>query len=284
MFRKISLAGIALLFALTGCTVHFQSPVQMVTPGPDVTDTIKIPVPDAQDPAELKLVFGAGKMTLAPGAEDLVNGTATYNIPEFKPEVREENGTITLQQGDNNVSVPNMNDVKNEWDLKLGSTPVDLTINAGAYEGDFELGGLALSGLTVQDGAADVRLNFSEPNKTKMGVLRYETGASNVNIKGIANSHATSVIFKSGAGNYTLDFSGELVNDMSVTVESGMSYMTLIIPNGMAAEVTVDSGLSNVNFGAGWEHHGDTYTRRGDGPKLVIVVKMGAGNLDLQNQ
>jgi hypothetical protein len=282
MFRKIFLAGMALLFALTGCTVHFQSPVQMVTPGPDVTDTIKIPAPDS-NPAQLKLVFGAGKMTLAPGGENLVNGTATYNVAEFKPEVREEDGTTVLQQGDNNVSVPNMDDIKNEWDLKLGGMPIDLTINAGAYEGDFELGGLALSGLTVQDGAADVRLDFSTPNKTEMGVFRYETGASNVNVKGIANSHAASVIFKSGAGNYTLDFSGELLDDMSVTIESGMSNMTLIIPDGMAAEVTVDSGLSNVNFDSGWEHHGDTYTSKGNGPKLVIVVKMGAGNLDLQD-
>jgi hypothetical protein len=283
MFRKFTLAGVTLLFALTGCTVRFQSPVEVVTPGPDVTDKIAIPVPDEKGPIDLKLVFGAGKLTLAPGGEDLVNGTATYNIAEFKPEVREEEGTIILQQGDNSVSVPDMKDVKNEWDLKLGKTPIDLTINAGAYEGEFELGGLALAGLTVQDGAADVEMSFSEPNQAEMGVFRYETGASNVTIKGIANSHAATVIFKSGAGNYTLDFSGELLDDMTVTIESGMSNLTLIIPDGLAAEVTVESGLSNVNFGSGWKQDGDSYTHAGDGPKLIILIKMGAGNLDLQD-
>jgi hypothetical protein len=37
--------------------------------------------------------------------------------------------------------------MKNEWDLKLGSAPMDLVISAGAYDGTIELGGLALKSL-----------------------------------------------------------------------------------------------------------------------------------------
>ena len=42
---------------------------------------------------------------------------------------------------------------------------MDLTINAGAYQGDFQFGGLSLTGLTVKDGAASVDLDFNKPNR-----------------------------------------------------------------------------------------------------------------------
>jgi len=58
------------------------------TPGPEVTDEIAVAVPDA-DETRLKISFGAGELTLSPGGEDmLVEGTATYDVPNFKPEIR----------------------------------------------------------------------------------------------------------------------------------------------------------------------------------------------------
>ena len=93
--------------------------------------------------------------------------------------------------------------------LKLGETPMELEINAGAYQGQYEFGGLALTGLTIKDGASDVDLSFSEPNRTEMSVFRYETGASNVELTGLANANFSTLIFNGGAGDYTLDFSGD---------------------------------------------------------------------------
>ena len=87
---------------------------------------------------------------------------------------------------------------------------MDLTIAAGAYEGNLELGGLALKSLTVKDGASHVDLSFPEPNQTEMSILRYETGASDVKLTGLANANFSTLTFSGGAGNYTLDFSGEL--------------------------------------------------------------------------
>ena len=66
---------------------------------------------------------------------------------------------------------------------------MDLTIESGAYDGTFEFGGLSLNNLTIKDGAANVELAFSEPNLVEMSTFRYETGASDVKMSGLANAN-----------------------------------------------------------------------------------------------
>jgi hypothetical protein len=158
---------------------------------------------------------------------------------------------------------------------------MDLTISAGAYKGEFELGGLALKSLNISDGASNVELLFSEPNLVAMSEFRYATGASNVTMKGLANSNFKTFIFNSGAGNYTLDFSGKLQQPATASIDSGLSDMTIVIPQGMNVSVTVDSSIADVSFGDGWTQKGKVYSQNGEGPLLTIIINMGAGNLRL---
>lgn len=249
------------------------------TPGPTVTDEITVAVPRS-DEARLKISFGAGELKISPGADDfLVDGTATYNIPNFKPEIIEDDGSIEIVQGD--FKTVNVTDLRNEWDLWLGDTPMELEIKAGAYKGDYEFGGLALTDLTIKDGASDVNLSFSESNQTEMSVFRYETGASNVELTGLANANFSTMIFNGGAGDYTLEFSGDFQQDATARVETGFGDLKLIIPEDVDARITVEGGAVNVNHSSGWGQSNKTYTQEGSGPTLTIIVKMGAGNVTI---
>ena len=249
------------------------------TPGPEVTHGITVEVPDTDEP-RLKISFGAGELTLSPGAADmLVEGTATYDIPNFKPEVIQNGGDVEIKQGQ--LKSLNVSNFKNEWDLKLGETPMELEINAGAYQGHYEFGGLALTDLTIKDGASDVNASFSEPNPTKMSVFRYETGASSVKLTGLANANFSTLIFNGGAGDYTLDFSGDLRQDATVRSETGFGNLLLVIPRGVDARVTIEGGPVNVNHSSGWSQSDHTYTQEGSGSTLTIIVKMGAGNVTI---
>ena len=268
------------ILALTVLACGISTP-EPPTPSPEVTDEINVKYPDSKE-VNLNLKFGAGELTLNPGADVLVNGTATYNFKELKPEIVEEDGDVIVRVGNGNVNIiPNLNNLKNEWDLELGSEPMNLSIDSGAYDGKFEFGGLALTRLDISDGAASVELSFSELNQAEMSTFTYSTGASNVKLTGLANANFSLMDFSSGAGDYTLDFSGELQRDASVKVSTGLSNMILVIPEGVNAEVTVEGGLSNVSAGPGWERSGKTYTQSGEGPTLIIIVEMGAGNLTL---
>lgn len=281
MFRKLFPVMLILALLVTACDFHISLPIS-VTPGPTVTDEISVPLPDSARPVDLTLAFGAGTLNISPGASALVSGTATYNVPDFKPTVTVNGSTVRVEQGNYKLTgIPDFSNIKNEWDLKLGAAPMDLTVEAGAYKAEYEFGGLALTNLTVKDGASGVKLAFSTPNQAEMSTLRYETGASNVTLSGLANANFAMLKFNCGAGNYTLDFSGEFKRDASVSVETGVSNMTLVIPAGVPVQLTVESGLSNVSVPEGWARNGNVYTQSGSGPTLTIIVEIGAGNLTI---
>jgi hypothetical protein len=278
MNLKIILAILVLALASMACGFSIDLP-ERPKAGPEVEESITVADPKS-DETRLTLSFGAGKLTLSPDpqGENLVEGTALYNVEDLQPKIQKNGGSIEIRQGDFK-SLPLFEDMKNEWDLKLNDTPLDLTVEAGAYEGNLELGGLALHSLTVQDGASHVDLSFTEPNQTEMSVLRYQTGASDVKLTGLANANFSTLMFSGGAGNYTLDFSGELQRDAVVTVESGLGILSLIIPEDVDAIVTVESTAVNINHGSGWKQNGQEYTQSGSDFTLTIVVKMAAGNL-----
>jgi len=275
---KIIVAILVLALASMACGFSIDLP-ERPKAGPDIEESISVADPQS-DETRLTLSFGAGKLTLSPDpqAKNLVEGTALYNVDDLKPKIQKSGDSIEIRQGDFK-RLPLFEDMKNEWDFKLSDSPLDLTVQAGAYEGSLELGGLALKSLTVQDGASHVDLSFSDPNQTEMSVLRYETGASDVKLTGLANANFSTLTFSGGAGNYTLDFSGELQRDAVVTVESGLGNLSLIIPEDVDTEVTLESTAVNINHSSGWAQNGQTYTQHGSGSTLTIVVKMAAGNL-----
>jgi hypothetical protein len=114
-----------------------------------------------------------------------------------------------------------------------------------------------------------------------MPVMRYETGASSVTLSGLANANFSSLMFTGGAGDYELDFSGELQQDATVNIEVGAGSVQLIIPKDVKAKVTMDGALVSVDNSSSWAQSGDVYTQSGSGPTLTIIIKMAAGGLTI---
>lgn len=288
MVRKtfLLLAITALALAGLGCRVTMNIPVQKISTGPMQTETIQI-APLDQAIVDVDLEFGAGDLKIVPGsAEYLVSGKATFNVEEFKPVIKIDENRVYLETGNFEVNgfpnATNVEDIENRWDLALGNFPMNLSIKAGAYQGDYELGGLSIKNLEISDGAADVDVRFSTPNLVVMDSLRYTTGASNVSLFGLGYANFTSFIFRSGAGEYLLDFRGGFLRDSVVTIESGVSQVTLMMPEGVNAKVIFKGGLVNIDSSGAWEKSGDQYVLDGSGPVVTINVDMGAGNLILR--
>ncbi len=287
MNRKMILVPIVILAVVSlACSVTFNLPNTQVKTGPTVTENINIPpLADKTATANVTLSFGAGKLNLQPGsAYALVSGTATYNVTDFKPVITSNSSDISMEQGNLKLNgLPTLNsNVINEWDLSLGTSPMNLVIKAGAYQGNFELGGLSIHSLDVTDGASKVDLSFSKPNLVEMTTLKYTTGASEVSVKGLGDANVSDVTFSSGAGSYTLDFSGKLQRDMTVSIESGVSSVTVIVPTGVPVVLSNESSLVSVNTSGAWGQVGNTYQLSGSGYKITIQAKMGAGSLKLE--
>lgn len=280
MRTKMVLA--ALFFALFSLACNFSVfPPKPLTPQPVRTEAVLIPKPDARD-VRLRISFGGGKLKLVPGGDALVEGVATYSYPYIKPVIDVDGADVHLRTGDVEFGVlPTLDKFENTWDLDLGRMPMSLAIYAGAYQGEYELGGLALQSLTIKDGAANVSLAFSEPNQVEMSTFQYKTGASEVQLSGLANANFTFFDFTSGAGDYKLDFSGRLQRDASAKISSGFSNLMLQIPRGVNAVVTVNSSAANVSAGSVWNRVGNVYKQEAGGPTLTCIIEIGAGNLTL---
>ena len=280
----IFIAAIAVTTMACGFNVNLPLTTDIKT-GPTVTEEILVLDPDPEaNSVDVEIAFGAGELFIDPGAEALIEGTVFYNVEDFRPKVETTIDKVEISTGNLEIEgFPNFNNqIENTWNLRLGERPIDLKIMAGAYAGDYEFGGLALTNLQITDGAADVKLNFSEPNKAALDNFRYDTGASNVILTNLGNANLRAMRFQGGAGNYELDFSGEMQSDAAVTIETGLSSLTVFVPGDLNVSVRVDSGLTNIEAQGSWGQSGAVYTHNGTGPCLEITIKIGAGNLILK--
>ena len=285
---KISLIISVLILISMACSFNVDVPITTEIKTGE-TKEYKIDVPlfdDMDEPTQITLGFGAGELNLTNGSVDnLVSGKATYNVMDLEPEISISENEVKIVTGRLEIDgIPNFNQkVKNVLDLSLGNSPIDLEIKAGAYLGDFELGGLSLNNLHISDGAAEVEVNFHQPNIVEMDTLRYETGASNIILKNLSNANFGTMIFQSGAGDYELDFSGELQRAAKVFIETGLSNLKITVPETTNVELDIEGGLTNTTLRGNWIHSGNQYKNPADGPTIHIVLEMNAGNLILDH-
>jgi serine/threonine protein kinase len=256
--------------------------------GPTQVKEIFVPAPDGSDPIEVDLKFDTGGLFLAPGAKaGLIEGTATFNVPQLEPRLITSSGIIRLEHetalGLANITAHN---AENTWELKLGPQPMALDVEANLLkESRLELGGLSLRDLTINPGAGDITVLFSNLNPVEMSELVFQTHAAEATLTNLANAHAREINLDVTAGAYTLDFGGTLQNDTAVNVSAtSLSEITIIVPEEVAAQVSVISPESALNIEGNWEKSGRRYSTPGGGYQIIIEVDIGAGTLNLRTR
>lgn len=272
-----------LLLPALACSISLDMPefnLERVETGPTNTFTIDELLPPNGEMAVLRLHMGAGSLNITGGADALVAGEIEYNVERWEPEIERQGNRLTIMQNRIRGSLPT-DRVINNWDLQLGDSPIDLSIEAGAYQGTIDLSGLRILDLEISDGASDSRVTFNEPNPERMRTFRYSTGASQVHLIGLANANFEELTFEGGTGNYRLDFSGELQQDARVEISSGLSNVDLVFPEDVSVEVRISGGLNNVSTSGRWTINNSVYSRDGSGPNILVEVEMGLGNLNL---
>lgn len=286
MNTKLIIPVTALAIGALACgPISVNVNVPKLTTGPTETFTVNEPLPDTKSVTDVTLEMGAGELDLAGGAEGLLEGDIKYNVADWKPSLTStlagSTSSLLLKQDDTHINGFPDKDVINKWSLKLGDAPMNLTLHAGAYQGDIDLSGVPLRNLTINDGASQSDVRFDTLNPEEMDTFEYDSGASSVTLEGLANANFETLKFNGGAGDYTLDFSGDLQRDATVIVNGGVGSIKIIIPSDTAAKVTVEHGIGSIDTTGTWTISNDVYETGSSGPELTITVKMGVGSLEL---
>lgn len=107
-----------------------------------------------------------------------------------------------------------------------------------------------MTGLMVKDfnlscGASEVVLSFSQPNAATIDAMNIECGVSKFEGRNLGNANFKHFRFEGGVGAATLDFSGELRNEVDVDIEIGVGVCTVIIPETVGVQVFADDNLTS---------------------------------------
>ncbi|GAF71034.1 unnamed protein product [marine sediment metagenome] len=193
------------------------------------------------DSLKVSIKFGAGKLVLISGEEDVFKGNFQYDKSILKPniqyEILEKTGILILSQSikkDLDLPFP----YKNRWNLKLPSSiPLQLYINTATYSGDIDLTNLQIEYFHLNSGASQTNIEFNQPNLIDLKNINIKTGASSIKMLGLANANFNEMNFTGGAGSYTFDFSGNLTKKSKVSINAGAAKIILKIPANMGAKI-----------------------------------------------
>jgi len=196
------------------------------------------------DSLKVSIKFGAGKLDLISGEEDVFKGNFQYDKGILKPnvqyEILGEIGILTLSQSikkDLNLPFP----YKNKWNLKLPSgVPLQLYINTATYSGDIDLTNLQIENLYLNSGASQTNIVFSQPNSIDLKNINIKTGASTINMLGLTNANFDKMDFTGGAGSYIFDFSGNPTKKSKVNIDAGAAKIILKIPSAIGTKIIIE--------------------------------------------
>lgn len=114
--------------------------------------------------------------------------------------------------------------------------------------------------------------------------LTVNAGATRAELTGLAGLAASQVTVRGGAGDFTLDFGGDLKQDMQVAVDAGAAQVTIVVPEGTAAELAFEGALADIYTEGAWKKSGSRYVLEGEGPRITFLIRMGVGDLNLRNR
>jgi hypothetical protein len=113
--------------------------------------------------------------------------------------------------------------------------------------------------------------------------LSLEMGAGTSDLQ-LADLSLTGLDILLGAGECTLDLSGDWERDLDVTIETGAAEVTLRLPKGVGVRVEVGRGPTAI-FASGLTQDGSVYTNAAYGTSdvtLNIKMQAGIGQINLE--
>ncbi|KAA3637606.1 MAG: hypothetical protein DWP97_00585 [Calditrichaeota bacterium] len=185
----------------------------------------------------------------------------------------------------------NIDSEGNVWDIQFSTRyPLELDMDIGACEAEFELGGIPLEEFNLDIGAASGEILFSEPNPSRLEEIEIDAGASSLTMEMIGNANFKEFSFSGGAGSFDLDFRGKYNSGTAyIDIDVGLGSGDIILPKDVSVRIEYDGSnwFSSVDID---DRHLDDID---DGilesrdfedadTRIVVRLNVGMGSLDVK--
>lgn len=261
------------------------------------TEPIDVAYPEV-DPVTLVLTLKApGDVTACAGTGDrLLAGTLECDAPGCSPAVETRGGEVRFTHPEGwRIDSLLGRDRVNRLSLELGtSRPYGLQIKGGIGHASYEFGGLPITELLMQAGAAESSISFARPVLTPMSTLKVLAGAGSLRLDGLLNASAERFEIKGAAGSARLHFTGDGLNrDARAEVTAAVGSCTILVAADVPTRVKVSGAIAQMTIGPGFVRKdtgstlwgGEYVTPRyqsGDRPCLEIDVTTALGMLSIE--
>jgi N-terminal domain of toast_rack, DUF2154/Cell wall-active antibiotics response 4TMS YvqF len=201
---------------------------------------------DDADSVSVEIQTGAAELDVSGGASELLEASFTYNVEELNPRATYAGGRLEVTESDVEEGIGSLFDLdeyRNEWDLKLNE---DVPME------------MRIS-LNIAGGAGDVHLALG------------------------GSQSLSQLDFNMGAGEVTIDLTGEWGNDLDARLNGGLGDINLRLPSDVGVRIEVETGVGGVDAG-GLTKDGNTYTNDAFGASNVtlrIHISGGVGQINL---
>jgi hypothetical protein len=225
-----------------------------------------------QESLDVKVRYAVGKFELSRGPDRLL-----YRLDSRYDEeifVLHSNYLESDNRGDLLVAIDDLEQVDfkdlKDYDYEGGSLTLDLSgaiplaleLEMGAVEAKLDLGGLMLQRLSLQTGASDTRVSFSEPNRQAAEFCTFKAGAAAFRVEDLGNSGCRRISVSGGVGTLTLDFSGEWDYDATGDINVGLGTVEIRVPAELGVRIEKSTFLMSFDAPGLVEHDGGVWLSR----------------------
>lgn len=231
-------AAFVLALGIGGCYVGGPGPTAHV--GEMQTENLAVPMSDGTKSVRVHLEMAAGQINVSGGSSKLMDGTITYNVPEWKPDmsysVNDGDGSLMVMQPEQHG--PTMGGPKYEWDLHFNNkVPLEMAVKMGAGDQRLDLADLQLRNLDVEVGAGNATIDLTGGWKQDVSA-DIQGGVGEVHVKlprdigvrvtvegGLGSVEAPD--FKRDGNDYVNDATGKSKNTIEVHISGGIGKVYL---------------------------------------------------------
>jgi len=251
---------------------------------------------DIGDATQLSITgeFGAGEFYIKPAdIDEVAKLDIFYDDRKMDYDadyhVRNKTGYLDLESYTRRGRNHDMDTEDHRWEIVLSTKyPAELDLEIGACKADFDLGGIPLTSLNLEVGAASGTVEFSSKNPKRLEEINVDAGASSLEMESIGNANFERFDFDGGVGSFNLDFTGDYDGESEIYIDIGMGSADIYLPRDIPVRIEAGDGnlFSSVDIHGGDldEIDDDVYESpdydRAD-TRIFISLDVGMGSVDV---